>query len=160
MQQLRTEQQLGYIAHAMPDKRRATLGIEIVLQSSEYGPQKLYDSIAAFVAGFKNTVLSKVSEEELETVKSGIQGQLLEKPKSVADYVNMRTLGEVISRRYNFNSKEEIAEEVSRVQLDDVLELFKNVFTGNTRHELVVAVHSSGSERIEVPDSETQIDAL
>ena len=85
--QLRTQEQLGYIVSAYTRKTTgAAWGFTVVVQSSNASPEKLEERIEAWVETFRQQ-LEEMDPERIAMEASGVVAQLLEGPTKLSQEV-------------------------------------------------------------------------
>ncbi|MRI34825.1 hypothetical protein EOPP23_17750 [Endozoicomonas sp. OPT23] len=116
--QLRTEQQLGYVvfASARPIERHP--GLIFVVQSPVLGPEGIADRVDDFLEG-QVQKLKKLSDKELEQYRQGLIGDLLKKDANL-DERSGRFWQILDGRESGFDFQKQIAEEVRKVKVKDI----------------------------------------
>lgn len=83
--ELRSKQQLGYIVHAGLYYRKKVLGLRFIVQSADYAPTKIDQSMNNFFPLMAKQ-FAELSDEELETYKQNITNELQKPEKTIADH--------------------------------------------------------------------------
>ena len=122
---LRTKEQLGYIVWSGTDKVRGMWYTRIIIQSAVADPIKLDERIELFLKDFGENTLPKIDKETFEMNKISVINNLLEKPKSIGE-LSTRYWGEISSLRYEFSRREELSKQIEKLQLNDIIEFYKN----------------------------------
>lgn len=117
--QLRTKEQLGYVVDCGPRVTYRILGFCFRVQSSEYNPVYLQVRIDNFINGVPD-LLDALDKESFENFKSGLVAKLMGKDPSL-EYETNRYWNQITDRRYMFDFSEKEAEEVKKIQKDDVI---------------------------------------
>jgi len=122
-EELRTNRQLGYIVYATPFEMLETPALGFVVQSPEASGDAINQAVQEFSRTFRDT-LANLSEEELKREKQAVISKLMEQDRRLGE-ISERYWREIDRGATNFNSREKLAEAVSRVSrqaLVDVLE--------------------------------------
>ncbi|MGI9275717.1 MAG: insulinase family protein [Endozoicomonas sp.] len=116
--QLRTEQQLGYIvfAGARPIARHP--GLIFVVQSPVMGPDGIQDSVNEFLEGQVKRI-DQLSEQELGEYRQGLLGDLLKKDSNL-DERGVRFWQSLDGGEEDFDFQLRIAEEVKTITVADI----------------------------------------
>ncbi|KAL6998784.1 nardilysin [Sarracenia purpurea var. burkii] len=120
--QLRTKEQLGYVVDCSPRVTYRILGFCFRVQSSEHNPVYLQGRINNFINGLKE-LLDGLDNESFDNYKSGLIAKLLEKEPSL-QYETNRYWGQIVDKRYMFDLSEKEAEELRRIQKNDITEWY------------------------------------
>ncbi|MBX2804241.1 MAG: insulinase family protein [Myxococcales bacterium] len=134
--QLRTEQQLGYIVWSRYDRRDHLPGLGLAIQSNVADPNVLLKRITAFLEGYADT-LAEMSDEEFETVKSGLVANLEEAPDTLYDLTNdlIRDYDLAVT---TFDRKATLVEHLRPLSRDTVLALLRDQVLGGGAGRLIV----------------------
>jgi insulysin len=152
--QLRTEEQLGYIVHSSVKTSGDNIkGIMILIQSDSFDPLHLDERIEVFLQGFRAKLVEMTTEDFESNVDSVCQN-LLQKDKSLGEE-SSRYWGAISNRTYNFSRLADIAGEARTLNKLDVLRLFdRHVLRGSpNRQKLSVQVF--GNNHLERLNEET-----
>ncbi|KAL4508543.1 hypothetical protein ABPG72_003847 [Tetrahymena utriculariae] len=125
-EKLRTDEQLGYIVHSMANTTRAVLGFIFMIQSNVKSPQYLSQKIELFLNNFKER-MNNITEAEFEQYRQSIISNLSQKPKSIFEEAN-DNWEEVVNNQRLFNRRKQLLEEVKNITLQDVQNLFNEIF--------------------------------
>ena len=101
--QLRTQEQLGYIVFSGVRRSNGAQGLRVIVQSERH-PAYLDTRIESFLAGVAATLASMEDEEFRQHVEA-LASKRLEKPKKLS-VRNGRYWSEILSQHYNFNRDE------------------------------------------------------
>ena len=128
--QLRTQEQLGYIVHTAMKKVGHLSGLQFIVQSSHKDPAYLDERIEVFLEGFRKK-LGLFTEEELKTNIQAVIEKLLEKPKNL-DSESGNYWEEIKSNLYLFDRKERLANYLRNVKLSDCTEFFDRYISAHS----------------------------
>jgi insulysin len=121
--QLRTEEQLGYIVHTAIKTNGDNIKSWICLvQSDSFDPLHVDLRIEAFLDGFRST-LAAMSEEEFASNVDSVCQNLLEKNKNLGEE-SSKHWSVISNQTYRFQRLQEIAAEARGLELNDVLRFF------------------------------------
>jgi insulysin len=115
---LRTENQLGYIVNAGAMSLMDVSGLVMYAQSPVADPLTLENYINDFIASYAGT-LNRMSEEEFTAIKSGLLNSLLEKPQRMGS-LSARYWNDILEQDLQQDSLLELAAAVEAVSLDEV----------------------------------------
>ncbi|MDA0976976.1 MAG: insulinase family protein [Proteobacteria bacterium] len=122
---LRTEQQLGYVVSAANPVMREWGGVGFIVQSPVAGPQVLRDRTLEFMAAQVDK-LATMSEEEFGANKAGLITRLLQRDKNLAQRASRYWL-DLDRGNLEFNTNQQLAEQVSKLTLEDVTAFLDDV---------------------------------
>jgi insulysin len=121
--QLRTEEQLGYIVHTAIKTNGDHIKSWICLvQSDSFDPLHVDLRIEAFLEGFRPT-LATMSDDEFASNVDSVCQNLLEKNKNLGEE-SSKHWSVISNQTYRFQRLQEIAAEARDLSLDDVLRFF------------------------------------
>ncbi|MFY9180042.1 MAG: insulinase family protein [Venatoribacter sp.] len=127
-QQLRTEEQLGYIVFATQYPQLTVPGLVFLVQSPTATPTEIYQSSQRFFDAYQER-LAKLSEQEFNSFKQGLQTQLLEKPKNLGEKF-AQFWREISIGRLGFDTNQAIANEIEKLTLTDIQDLYAETLLG------------------------------
>ena len=131
--ELRTKQQLGYVAGVrfMPTDRLP--GVIMFIQSPKVGPAELERRIDGFLKMFEKT-LSDMAPEEFAKHKAGLENKLMEK-ETLLRWRSGRFWGELNRGDLSFDSREQLVAQVKTLTREQLLEFVRSdiVADGSTR---------------------------
>ncbi|XOV82989.1 MAG: insulinase family protein [bacterium] len=135
-QELRTEQQLGYVVSVSnrPVARRG--GVSFIVQSPNTSAAQLEQATLAFVDQFVSA-WPQVSTAEFEQQKSGLITRLLEKPKNLNEASN-RYWADLTEDVMTFDSREQVAQIVAQLSQADMQAFLLDVQDKLKNHRLLV----------------------
>jgi insulysin len=146
--QLRTEEQLGYIVHTAVKTNGDNIKSWICLiQSDSFDPPHMDLRIEAFLTEFRTTLASMPVAEFASNVESVCQN-LLEKNKNLGEESSKHWT--VISNQtYRFQRLQEIAEEARKLTLHDVLRFFDRYVAGDSPFRRKLSVQVFGKNHVD-----------
>lgn len=131
-QQLRTEQQLGYVVSAFPWSKLQVPGLIMLVQSPVADAASIVDSMRAFM----NQVEPTLDARQFARHQQALISDITKPDKNLAERGQFywRSIG---FKRYDFAGREELAAAVEALTLDQWKAYFERVFMAN-RHSLQV----------------------
>ncbi|WP_422409290.1 MULTISPECIES: insulinase family protein [unclassified Endozoicomonas] len=129
--QLRTEQQLGYIVFAGPRPVERHPGLIFVVQSPVLGPEGIEEKVEVFLKGQKEKMKS-LTDEELEQYRQGLLGDLLKKDANL-DERSSRFWQSLDGQEAGFDFQKLIAEEVKTVSVEEIQQALDTVLEDKGR---------------------------
>jgi len=136
--QLRTQEQLGYIVFTGVRRASGTQGIQYIVQSDRhpaYVERRIYNFINAF-----HDLLHSLTEEEFVQHRFALRVRKAEKPKKLKDRAN--TLwSEIISQQYNFERQDIEIAALDQLTLQETIQYFDEKFGPNAPQLRRLAVH-------------------
>ncbi|MEE4107939.1 MAG: insulinase family protein [Halieaceae bacterium] len=152
-QQLRTEQQLGYIVSSFAWPRYDVPGLMLLIQSPSHSAVDVQGAMEEFLS----STPAEIDEEQFERHRAALLNAIL-KP-----HENLRERAEfywqsIASREWGFDGPERLAAAVRAISYDDWLAYYRDVFLENRRSLLAL---SAGAREVtpELPDTEVFDDA-
>jgi len=129
-QQLRTEQQLGYIVSAFSWPRREIPGLVMLVQS----PSADAPMVATAIDEFMRAVESDLDKDQFERHKAALRSDILRPDKNI--WERSEFYWQSIARHQeNFDSRELLADAVEELTLETWLAYYRRVFVED-RHSL------------------------
>jgi secreted Zn-dependent insulinase-like peptidase len=121
-QELRTEQQLGYVVSVSNRPIAKRGGISFIVQSPNTSAAGLENATLSFMNEFLSG-WPEVTAAELEEQKSGLINRLLEKPKNLNER-SQRYWADLSEELYTFDSRQQVADLVNALTLEDMEAFF------------------------------------
>ncbi|XP_030537462.1 nardilysin-like [Rhodamnia argentea] len=121
--QLRTQEQLGYVVEGSPRVTYRIYGFCFCVQSSKYDPVYLLRRIDKFIDSLEE-LLGGLDDCTFDNYKNGLISKLLEKDPSLM-YQTNRFWGQIIDKRYMFDFSEREAEALRNTKKDEVIDWYK-----------------------------------
>ncbi|MGL5047387.1 MAG: insulinase family protein [Shewanella sp.] len=140
--ELRTEKQLGYMVGTgyLPLNRHP--GLIFYIQSPTTGPLHLLEAIDEFIADFNYAVM-QMTNEEWESTKAGLISQIMEHDANLKTR-SQRYWASVGNRDYQFNQRELVAEEITKLMRTDLLKFMMRKM--RTKHSDRLVLFSTGEQ--------------
>ena len=120
--QLRTEQQLGYVVAAIVQTINRVPGIGLLVQSPAAPVAKLEEAIEQFLVDF-DPQLQEMPEAEFESHRQAVLTGLREQPKSLAEQ-STRFWGSIDSRDYDFSRRQKLIEAVALLSREGMVQTY------------------------------------
>lgn len=122
--QLRTQEQLGYVASAFPVAIGQQWGVGFVLQSSNKQPAYLYQRFAAFYPVIEQK-LRDLSPEDFAQIKQGVIGMIKQAPQTLSEEASQ--LSRDFDRRNSaYDSREKVIEQINTLTPQKLADFFHN----------------------------------
>ena len=134
--ELRTQQQLGYIVHSGLRYYEKSLGLIFLIQSSAYDPVEIQRRYVEWVKKASSR-LDGISNFEFNTYKSSVVQELREEDKTIAE-MHGNLYFETVIMDGMFNYKEEIAKSVEKLSKDDIKDIFTKALNNETSSSLTL----------------------
>ena len=121
--QLRTEEQLGYIVHtSVKTSGNDIKGLLFLIQSDSFDPIHVESRVEEFIANFRERITS-MTQEEFDTNVDSLVSSFLEKNKNLGEE-STRYWHVILNQTYHFTRLQEIAEYIKVMTKDRVLAFF------------------------------------
>jgi secreted Zn-dependent insulinase-like peptidase len=151
--QLRTEEQLGYIVHTAIKTNGDHIKSWICLvQSDSFDPLHVDLRIEAFLEGFRPT-LATMSDDEFASNVDSVCQNLLEKNKNLGEE-SSKHWSVISNQTYRFQRLQEIAAEARDLSLDDVLRFFDRYLLAQSPFRKKLSVQVFGKNHQESLDAD------
>ena len=137
---LRTEQQLGYLVAAGFNETENLPGMLLLVQSSAVSSDELQKRMEAFVQEYAGK-LQDMNQEEFRNHKAGLQAKLLKKDDMMLVRA-VRYLDNLEREQYSFDFRKRVAEEVGRLDKEDLLAFYRQNLLQQPR---TLVVYSPGT---------------
>jgi len=131
-QQLRTEQQLGYIVSAFSWTQREVPGLVLLIQS----PSADAAAVSAAMDGFMHSVESELEPAQFERHKVALISDILRPDKNIWERAEFYWQS-IARRQPEFDARQSLADAVDALTLESWLAYYNRVFLEN-RHSLQV----------------------
>ena len=143
-QQLRTEQQLGYVVSVTNRPIAKRGGLSFIVQSPNTSSAGLEQATLEFIDVFVKN-FSEISDEDFEMHKSGLINRLLEQPKNLNER-SQRYWADLTDEWYTFDSREQVAGLVADLTRADMLEFFQRLQQQLQTERLLIYTRGQFSE--------------
>ena len=121
--ELRTEEQLGYIVHtSIKTLGNDVKALLVLIMSDSHDPVHLDSRVEAFIARFRSKMIS-MSDDEFRTNVDAVVESFLEKDKNLGEESN-RYWSRITDRTYVFRRMTLLADEVRGLEREDVVRLY------------------------------------
>jgi insulysin len=147
--QLRTEEQLGYIVHtSVKTSGDHIKGLLFLIQSDSFDPIHVEERIEVFLAGFRQRIVD-LSEEAFQTNVNTVVASFLEKNKNLGEE-SSRYWHVILNETYQFRRMQMIADHVKELSKLQVLQFFDKYVAANgpCRRKLCIQVVSKQHEEV------------
>ena len=122
-EEIRTSRQLGYIVYATPYEMLETPALGFVGQSPSATQTEIDQAVTEFSKGFENT-LAGLTDDRLNQEKQAVVSKLLEQDRQLGE-ISSRYWREIDRGAESFDSREQLAEAVKNVSLQELLDTFR-----------------------------------
>ncbi|KAK2763223.1 Insulinase (Peptidase M16) [Arachnomyces sp. PD_36] len=136
--QLRSQEQLGYVVWSGSRSASTTMGYRVIIQSERTG-KYLESRIDAFLSRFAET-LENMTEEDFEGHKRSLVNKRLEKLKNLGSETN-RFLSHIGSEIFNFTQNEQDAACVRALTKPEMIEFFRQYIDPNSAARAKLSIH-------------------
>lgn len=150
-QQLRTQEQLGYIVNAGVQSRWGVCGLRCLIQSV-HPPAFLEARLETFLEMFGGK-LRELSDEDFAEHVNSLRTKKLEKDRSV-DKLGDRLMIEVCSHEYVFDRKEQEAAALTALLKSDLVEFFERHLAASSPDRCKLSCHITGKQALEAARAE------
>lgn len=157
--QLRTQEQLGYIVWTINRRSSSTQGLMIIVQSESL-PAYIDMRIENFLNDFK-VMLEKMTREEFQTYKDALTASILEKPKNLVERTENFWM-EIINQQYHFSRDVIDASYLKNVKKEELLSYYNDHIgtSGRLRSKLAIYVMSKLHPDAEVSERRQDVDEI
>jgi len=155
---LRTKQQLGYVASLFHREMRLIHGFVCVVQGSVKPPEYVKSKIHSFF----NLAYEEIKNLSDELFKENVNSVIVEKKQKDLKLYDecARNYGEIRTREYNFNIKEELIQILEKLEKASIISFFEEHLVKNRRIldvEVVPHNHIEENQKIETENQELLI---
>ncbi|PGH09771.1 insulysin [Blastomyces parvus] len=144
--QLRTQEQLGYVVWSGIRYGATTLGYRVIIQS-ERTNSYLESRIEAFLARFAET-LESMTDEEFEGHKRSLINKRLEKLKNLNSETN-RFWSHIGSEYYDFTQHDTDAEKVSKLTKEDMIGFYRQYIDPESPTRAKLSIHLNAQSSVQ-----------
>ncbi|ETO32182.1 hypothetical protein RFI_04936 [Reticulomyxa filosa] len=150
--QLRTKEQLGYLVWSFSDIARGLMSFRVTIQSVVADPIKLDERVELFLQDFRKQ-LAATNKDTFESNKEGVVNDLLEKTKGVGQQFG-EYWNELENWRYQFERRENVAQEIKKLTLENILEFYDEYILGSKGTRSKLSVQCFGKD-FKIPEEKT-----
>jgi len=154
---LRTKKQLGYIVWSSAELILGVTRFSVIVQSSEFTPNQIDVEVENFLKLFEEENLANMSEEEFAEKRQQFILDITKKHKKLSELTS-RYWYEIIRNRYEFERKQDLADEVAKLTKEDLLNFSKTFLNKNSKTRTKLSNWVYGREqKIEKPEEDSLI---
>eukprot|EP00536_Pseudo-nitzschia_multiseries_P006915 jgi/Psemu1/319005/estExt_fgenesh1_pm.C_1530012 len=154
--QLRTEEQLGYIVHtSLKTSGDHVKGLLLLVQSDSFEPDHVEERIEVFLANFRQRLV-EMSDSNFQTFVDTVVASLLEKSKNLGEEAT-NYWRVILNKTFDFSRYQKIAEHVKKHTKAQVLCFYDKYVAANApcRQKLCVHVVAKQHELVSEAKEET-----
>tara|TARA_R110002110_G_scaffold245617_4_gene462055 strand:- start:43509 stop:46364 length:2856 start_codon:yes stop_codon:yes gene_type:complete len=137
-QQLRTEQQLGYVVSAFSWPQLDVPGLVLLIQSPSASAPEVTDAIEAYMGG----VVDSLDEEQFLRYRKSLVAEILRPDKNLWERAEFYWQS-IAKKEFDFDGRQQLAAAVEGLTLEDWSAYFSDVFRAQRSSLLVVAPGSA-----------------
>ncbi|CAI5718994.1 unnamed protein product [Hyaloperonospora brassicae] len=142
--QLRTQEQLGYLVFSGIMHMEGVVYFRVLIQSDVASPQLLDQRIELFVARFRSVIAEMPADVWVKQVNA-VAKALLEKPKHELDE-SMRAWREIANEMFVFDRRQRMAAIVSTLQPRDLLAFYDSFIAGKGERRSKLSIRLYGAK--------------
>ncbi|CAH1259207.1 IDE [Branchiostoma lanceolatum] len=136
--QLRTQEQLGYIVFSGVRRANSVQGLRFIIQSDRQ-PAYLDERVEVFVQKMESH-LQDLSEEEFQKHVSALVVRRLDKPKKLTSETS-RHWGEILAQQYNFDRDNVEVAFLKTITKEELMNFYKEHFSWGAPKRRKLSVH-------------------
>ncbi|MEQ8801176.1 MAG: peptidase M16, partial [Haliea sp.] len=137
-QQLRTEQQLGYVVSAFSWPQLDVPGLVLLIQSPSASAPEVTDAIEAYMGG----VVDSLDEEQFLRYRKSLVAEILRPDKNLWERAEFYWQS-IAKKEFDFDGRQQLADAVKGLTLEDWSTYFSEVFRAQRSSLVVVAPGSA-----------------
>eukprot|EP01104_Vermistella_antarctica_P017836 TRINITY_DN6412_c0_g1_i1.p1 TRINITY_DN6412_c0_g1~~TRINITY_DN6412_c0_g1_i1.p1 ORF type:complete len:1087 (+),score=280.46 TRINITY_DN6412_c0_g1_i1:370-3261(+) len=136
--QLRTQEQLGYLVWSGVRSALCVQGFRILIQSATHDPLHVTERAVSFIDSFEETLVA-MSDDDFNTHIQSLVNKKLEKDKTLVQEAS-RHWGEVACHKNMFDRASREASELKTISKEEVLQFYRDYFvTGGSMRSVFAA---------------------
>jgi insulysin len=135
-QNLRTENEIGYLVQAFAFNLLEVPAMAVSIQSSSHSVGETMQLVDTFLQSYLEK-LQALTPKELETTKAGVISQLLQKDKTL-NQAARRAWREIDRKNENFNSRENLIEALQAIDQQSLVSFHQERILSKQRSELLL----------------------
>ena len=139
-QQLRTEQQLGYVVSARYMRLGHVPSLGFLVQSPTYSAEVIDERINEFVASFANTLMT-MPANDFERHRAALLKTIEEKPRNLGEE-GAEFWSQIDTRQLNFDLREQLLAQIKLLDQKAMADYYWKTFLSPNVHRLVVVTTS------------------
>ena len=144
--QLRTIEQLGYVAFCFQNTYSTVGSFQVVVQSEEYNASYVLREINQFLDNFGLSTIANLNDTALATQRE-LYASVLRKKSQTLTEESDRLWGEIETGREQFDYKSQVLRALSGTTVRDIKDFYTRHITDSDQYrKLVVAVYGEGKE--------------
>lgn len=156
--ELRTQEQLGYIVHTSVKTNGPNIkSLMFLIQSDSHEPQHLNDRVEAFISRFRERLVA-MSDKEYKSNASAVIEEFLEKNKNLAEE-SSKYWNVINNKSYLFRRFQLLAAEIEKLSKTQLLQFFDRYIAKDGAQRKKINVQVFGSSHLERMSEET-VDAV
>ena len=128
---IRTTRQLGYIVYATPFELLETPGLGFVVQSPTASQEEIDQAVREFAKRYEE-VLGNLDEERLSREKQAVISSILDQDRQLGE-ISGRYWREIDRGSESFDSREQLAEAIKAVSLEDLKTTYRDAVLNRDR---------------------------
>lgn len=140
-EELRTNQQVGYVVFAVKSLRSQTPGFIFLIQSSRFLPNELAEKTYAFLLE-QRSAIKDLTDKKFEEIREGKLAENRQDFNSLTAQAGFY-FGEIDNHNYDFEKKAATKAALEKLKKEDLLEHFERLFFGEQR---ILEVHMSSAK--------------
>lgn len=143
--ELRTKQQLGYVARSGVATHSGYVALTSMIQSSQTGSKELQEKSDAFLSTFLKEKSEKLTDEEIKPFKESIINELLLVPNTLNERAGQFFIA---ADKYNgrFTIRSDIATAIKKITAEDLKAFIKTTFFAEKKGQIVFYYAGKGSK--------------
>ena len=130
-EEIRTSRQLGYIVYGTNFEILETPALGLIVQSPEANGTTINAAVAEFAQDFTQQ-LTNLDDDRLNREKQAVISRLLESDRQL-DEISSRYWREIDRQNYDFDSREQLAEAVRQVSLEELTRTYESALLDRQR---------------------------
>lgn len=140
--EMRTQQQLGYVVFASYHPTLKVPGLSLLVQSPSHTPEQIQSLSDAFMGNFTQN-FAAISEQEFTEQKAGLLANILDSDDRLQERAQ-RLWREMALDEISFDRREQLAEAVKALQVEDLRQLLNEIADQKTG--VLTVQYQSGSK--------------
>lgn len=142
-EQIRTQQQLGYVVYATSYEILETPALGFIVQSPSATAEAIDTATREFSRAFAST-LQQMTAADLAREKQAVISRLLERDRSLGD-ISERFWREIDRGETNFNSRRQLADAVRQVSHEDLIATYQSAISDRSKALKVITTAEPGN---------------
>lgn len=148
--QLRTVEGLGYVAQCFSTTQQGFGSFQVLVQSEEFGPERVLNSINSFLEGFYNSTVSADSGSDLVSnfskAVSDLEDSLTARDLNLQSKTD-RLWNQIASGLNQFDFKSQLVDMLQDLELEGFQEFYEEtILQKQSRHKLVVIIYGKDKQ--------------